>query len=82
MDTGASVFTNIADGIMNVYSSIEIDKDRWQDWQNQWLFDKIGGKRCGQSFCEYFGLSIYSPLYHFRCDQFSMKWIRERYEPK
>lgn len=48
-------------------------------WKKQWLFDAVAGLRLGQSFCKYFGVSNAAPLYHFKDNNTSMRWIRDNY---
>ena len=39
----------------------------------------LKGLRYGQAFCERFGITNASPLYHFRGQDISDRWIRDNY---
>lgn len=53
-----------------------------EEWQKQWIFDALKSERLGQSFCNYFNISYASPLYFFKDNNFSMRWINDNYIKK
>lgn len=57
----------------------KITADNYLEWQKQWVFDAIGGKRLGQSFCLYFRIPNATPLYHFKDNNLSERWINDNY---
>jgi hypothetical protein len=59
--------------------SIRITKNQYDEWKKFWILDALKDYRLGQSFCKYFGISIASPLYHFRDNNISDKWIHDNY---
>lgn len=56
-----------------------VNCERYNEWKKQWIFDAIKGYRLGQSFCEYFDISNASPLYYFKDNTFSDRWIKDNY---
>lgn len=59
-----------------------ITTQQYSEWEKQWIFDALKDYRLGQSFCEYFGISNASPLWHFKCNKFSDQWINDNYVDK
>lgn len=56
----------------------QISKQEFQDWQRQWILDAVGGLRLGQSFCNYFNITL-GPLYYFKDNSISLRWIKDNY---
>lgn len=77
----SQAFDNIVSVLSNIDATMdkEITREQYEAWQKQWLLDAIAGKRYGQSFCEYFGISRATPLYFFRNGETSEKWIKHYY---
>ena len=70
--------TNLSDdGAHSLYGKITVEQ--YEDFKKQWLFDALSGKRYGQSFCDYFGISNATPLYHFRDTWICERWIADNY---
>jgi len=57
----------------------KITDQQFAAFQRQWVFYILQEKRYGQAFCEYFNLNIHTPLYHFKDDNISRRWIKENY---
>lgn len=74
-------FQHIVDCLstINDTSAAKVTKGEYAEWQKKWLFDCIAGKRLGQSFCDYFGIGNATPLYYFKGNSTSERWIRENY---
>jgi hypothetical protein len=56
-----------------------ITQAEYEQFQYYWIIDALKGWRYGQAFCERFGISNASPLYHFRGQEISERWIRDNY---
>lgn len=74
----------IADYLANKDSAItvRVTKSQYDEFMRHYVMDAIAGKRLGQSFCERHGISNASPLYHFRDNNISERWIRDNYITK
>lgn len=74
-------FQHVVDCLSSLYNQdkAKITREEYAEWQKKWLFDCIAGKRLGQSFCEYFGIGNATPLYHFKVNSTSERWIRENH---
>jgi hypothetical protein len=59
-----------------------VTEAEYAEWRKQWVLDALREYRLGQSFCEYFGISNASPLYHFKNNIFCEGWIRDNYLEK
>lgn len=57
----------------------QITPDSYRSWQDKWVFDALAGLRYGESFCLYFGVPNSSPLYWFKDQNVSARWIRDNY---
>lgn len=62
--------------------SAKVKKSQFDEWQRQWVFDAVAGMRYGQSFCKYFNIATASPLYFFKDNKVSERWIRDNYIEK
>jgi hypothetical protein len=56
-----------------------ITPEQYQEFEQYLILDLLAGKRFGQAFCERFGISNASPLYHFHGREISERWIRDNY---
>jgi hypothetical protein len=65
------------DGVKDFYDTIT--PEQYSDFQKQWLFDSLAGRRYGQAFCDYFGIPNTTMLYHFRDIEICERWIRDNY---
>lgn len=63
----------------NIESKKQISIDEYDKWKQQLVFDTLKEYRLGQSFCEYFGIGNAIPLYYFKDNIFSERWIRDNY---
>lgn len=74
----------IVDYLENKESAItfRITQSQYDEFMRHYVMDAIAGKRLGQSFCERHGISNASPLYHFRDNNISERWIRDNYITK
>ena len=78
-----NAFDNMADTLTHRhYSARAVPDEEYSAWQDQWLFDKIAGKRMGESFCDYFAVAHSTPLYYFRDDAVCADWIKKNYLEK
>lgn len=64
------------------YTRPVIDATLYADFERYWLMYYIAGKRYGQAFCEHFKVGQATPLYHFRDDDISKRWINDNYLKK
>jgi hypothetical protein len=62
---------------MNLYHTIT--QEQYDQFLYYYPWDAIKGLRYGQSFCERFGISNASPLYHFKEQCTADRWIRDNY---
>lgn len=58
---------------------ITVTAQEYQEFLRHSIFDTLAGLRLGQSFCVRHGISNASPLYHFKDDSVSDRWIRDNY---
>lgn len=72
-------FDYIVGTISNSLVRPRITKEQYDEWKKQFVFDALRDYRLGQSFCEYFGISNASPLYHFKSNSFCEQWIFDNY---
>ena len=63
--------------LKNLYHSVT--HEQYEEFERYLVWDLVGGLRYGQAFCERFGISNASPLYHFRGREISERWIRDNY---
>lgn len=61
----------------NLYHTIT--QEQFAEFEQYLIWDLVGGLRYGQAFCERFGISNASPLYHFKGREISERWIRDNY---
>lgn len=61
----------------NLYDTIT--QEQYEQFQYYYVMDALKGWRYGQAFCERFGISNASPLYHFKGRDISERWIRNNY---
>jgi hypothetical protein len=62
---------------MQLYNTIT--QAQYDEFVYYYTWDALKGLRYGQSFCERFGVSNASPLYHFREHSTADRWIRDNY---
>jgi hypothetical protein len=62
---------------MSIYNTIT--QEQYEEFQYYWILDALKGWRYGQAFCERFGISNASPLYHFKGQDTAERWIRDNY---
>ena len=63
--------------LKNLYHTVT--QEQYEEFERYLVWDLVGGLRYGQAFCERFGISNASPLYHFRGREISERWIRDNY---
>jgi hypothetical protein len=56
-----------------------ITPEQYEEFQYYWILDALKGWRYGQAFCERFGITNASPLYHFKTQETAERWIRDNY---
>ena len=61
----------------NLYNTIT--QEQYEQFQYYYVMDALKGWRYGQAFCERFGISNASPLYHFKSRDISERWIQDNY---
>ena len=71
------MWVTIDDNDMKLYNTIT--QEQYEQFLYYYPWDAIKGLRYGQSFCERFGVSNASPLYHFREHSTADRWIRDNY---
>lgn len=64
---------------ITVNKHIEVSKEQYERFKKQWIFDAISGLRYGQAFCKYFGIANSTPLYFFKDNSVSERWIKDHY---
>lgn len=72
-------FDYIVGTLSNSLVRPKITKEQYNEWKKHYVFDALKGYRLGQSFCEYFGITNASPLYHFKSNSFCEQWIFDNY---
>lgn len=60
-----------------LYNTISLEE--YNRFKHYYLMDALKGKRYGQAFCERFNISNASPLYHFKSQELSERWIEENF---
>ena len=73
----SSIVYNIDKTMYNTITTTEFEQ-----FEQYWLMYYIAGKRYGQAFCEHFKVGNATPLYHFRDDGISKRWINDNYLEK
>jgi hypothetical protein len=56
-----------------------ITQEQYEQFEYHYVFDALKGLRFGQAFCERFGVSNASPLYHLNSRELCERWIRANY---
>lgn len=56
-----------------------ITPEQYEEFKYYYILDVLKGWRYGQSFCERFGISNASPLYHFKSQELCERWIQDNY---
>lgn len=64
------------------YTRPVINNEQYTEFQRHWLMYYIAGKRYGEAFCEHFKIGTATPLYHFRDEDISKRWISDNYLEK
>jgi hypothetical protein len=59
--------------------SFHITDEQYCSFKRNSIFKFIAGIPLGQAFCEYYDIGNASPLYHFKDDKISERWIRNNY---
>jgi hypothetical protein len=59
--------------------SNKITPEQYQEFERHWVIYILQEKRYGEAFCEHFNLNIYTPLYHFKDEDISRRWIKNNY---
>lgn len=77
-------FSQMVRGILShqerlLSDGLRITPEQYQEFLRHYIIDALAGKRLGQSFCERHGISNASPLYYFRDNNFSERWIHDNY---
>ena len=60
-------------------SKVRVTEAEWQEFQRQMIFEILADRRLGQAFCDRFNIGTASPLYFFKDDRVSERWIRDNY---
>lgn len=71
-------FTQLVSQVAS-YKKIKVTKEEYDFFKNQWLFDAVCGKRYGQAFCDFFKIDRGTPLYYFKDNKLSERWIQDNY---
>lgn len=75
-------FNYLVSALDGSYKHMVVTEKEYLEWKKYYVVDALKGYRLGQSFCEYFGISNASPLYHFRDNIFCERWIKDNYLEK
>lgn len=73
-----SVFGSMTDTL----SKLEYPKftsEQYLEFERHWVLYALQEKRYGQAFIEHFELSDCTPLYFFRDEKISRRWIQDNY---
>jgi hypothetical protein len=74
----STVFTNIVDNLaLFVYN--KITPAEFEQFEREWILYILKEYRYGQAFCEHFGIGNATPLYHFKDETISRRWILDNY---
>lgn len=63
-----------------MYNSITTSQ--LEQFEEAWILYILEEKRYGQAFCDHFTIGNATPLYHFRDDRISKRWIIDNYIEK
>jgi hypothetical protein len=77
IDWTASAITSTSDEHQALYHTIT--QEQYEEFEYHYVFDALKGLRFGQAFCERFGVSNASPLYHLKSRELCERWIQTNY---
>lgn len=75
------MFDHIADQLLQSGHRF-VTTQQYQEFEDQWVFYRLGDYRYGQAFCEHFDLDSSTPLYKFRDTEIAKRWIADNYLDK
>lgn len=58
---------------------VKVSLPDWESFKRQMIFEILADRRLGQAFCDRFGIGNSSPLYYFKDDTVSERWITDNY---
>ena len=74
----STVFTNMIDNLSPmVYNSITAAE--LEQFERAWIIYILKEYRYGQAFCEHFSIGNATPLYHFKDEAISRRWVIDNY---
>jgi hypothetical protein len=73
------MFDELVDTLIRPPVDTKITEDQLEEFDRCWTMYLLANKRYGQAFCEHFQLNIHTPLYHFKDETISKRWIKENY---
>lgn len=59
-----------------------ITKEQYAEFEFAFVYYVLKEYRYGQAFCEHFGLGNATPLYHFKDETISRRWVSDNYLQK
>ena len=75
-----NAFDQIVGTVIGLHERVDITPQQFREFDEQhWTIYILQDKRYGQAFCEHFGLSKLSTLYHFKDEKVCRRWIRDNY---
>lgn len=75
------VFANLVDALTPIaYNSITADE--LEQFERAWIIYILKEYRYGQAFCEHFRIGNATPLYHFKDEAISRRWVIDNYLEK
>lgn len=66
-------------GILGATDRKKISVAAYSEFQKHWIMYALQEKRYGQAFCDHFGIDNATPLYHFKDEKISRRWIDDNY---
>jgi hypothetical protein len=75
------MFSQMMDSLMSYSDQVsnKITPEQYQEFEHHWIIYILQEKRYGEAFCEHFKLNIHTPLYHFKDEEISRRWIKDNY---
>jgi hypothetical protein len=73
------MFDGLVDTLIRPPVNVKITPGQLAEFERCWTMYLLGNKRYGQAFCEHFQLNIHTPLYHFKDEAISQRWIKDKY---
>lgn len=79
MSNKPNPFASMVNTLQDSAHKVIVNLEQYQEFQKCWIFTALEGKRFGQAFCEHFNIPMGTPLYFFKDNNISERWIKDNY---